>query len=80
MKPPATNDRVAISNSRLIAHDGKVATFKWQDYRAKGGERAKVMTLASDEFMCWPARYRCPRSISAMTRRSASFLLLETKI
>src|SRR5450830_1876034 len=43
--------RVAISNSRLIALDGKGVTFKWKDYRAKGRERAKVMTLASDEFI-----------------------------
>src|SRR5450830_1132539 len=43
--------RVAISNSRLIALDAKGATFKWKDYRAKGRERAKVMTLASDEFI-----------------------------
>src|SRR5471032_600519 len=43
--------RVAISNSRLIAFDGKAVTFKWKDYRAKGRERAKVMTLASDEFI-----------------------------
>jgi hypothetical protein len=43
--------RVAISNSRLIAFDGKAVTFKWKDYRAKGHDRAKVMTLASDEFI-----------------------------
>jgi Putative transposase. len=43
--------RVAISNSRLIALDAKGATFKWKDYRAKGRQRAKVMTLASDEFI-----------------------------
>ena len=38
--------RVAISNSRLIAFDGKTVTFKWKDYRAKGCDRQKVMTLA----------------------------------
>jgi hypothetical protein len=43
--------RVAISNSRLIALDAKAVTFKWKDYRAKGREQAKVMTLASDEFI-----------------------------
>jgi hypothetical protein len=26
-------------------------TFKWKDYRAKGRERAKVMTLATHEFI-----------------------------
>jgi len=43
--------RVAISNSRLIALDDNGVTFKWKDYRAKGRERAKLMTLASDEFI-----------------------------
>jgi hypothetical protein len=43
--------RVAISNSRLIAFDDAGVTFKWKDYRAKGRERAKVMTLATDEFI-----------------------------
>jgi hypothetical protein len=43
--------RVAIANSRLIACDDKGVTFKWKDYRAKGRERQKVMTLASGEFI-----------------------------
>jgi hypothetical protein len=43
--------RVAISNSRLISFDHVGVTFKWKDYRAKGRERAKVMTLATDEFI-----------------------------
>jgi hypothetical protein len=43
--------RVAIANSRLIACDGNGVTFRWKDYRAKGRERHKVMTLASDEFI-----------------------------
>jgi hypothetical protein len=43
--------RVAIANSRLIALDRKGVTFKWKDYRAKGRERAKVMTLVVDEFI-----------------------------
>jgi hypothetical protein len=43
--------RVAISNSRLIALDGKGVTFEWKDYRAKGPDRQKVMTLATDEFI-----------------------------
>ena len=43
--------RVAISNRRLIAFDSNGVTFKWKDYRAKGRERAKVMTLASNEFI-----------------------------
>jgi Putative transposase len=43
--------RVAIANRRLIAFDDAGVTFKWKDYRAKGRERAKVMTLATGEFI-----------------------------
>jgi hypothetical protein len=43
--------RVAIANSRLIALDDAGVTFCWKDYRAKGRERAKLMTLAVDEFI-----------------------------
>jgi hypothetical protein len=43
--------RVAIANSRLLALDDAGVTFKWKDYRAKGRERSKVMTLAVGEFI-----------------------------
>jgi hypothetical protein len=43
--------RVAIANRRLIALDEGSVTFTWKDYRAKGRDRAKVMTLAPQEFM-----------------------------
>jgi hypothetical protein len=43
--------RVAIANSRLIACDDTGVTFRWKDYRAKGRERHKVMTLTNDEFI-----------------------------
>ncbi|MCI0430434.1 MAG: transposase, partial [Rhodospirillales bacterium] len=43
--------RVAIANSRLIACDDNGVTFRWKDYRAKGRERQKIMTLASGEFI-----------------------------
>ena len=43
--------RVAISNSRLIALDDKGVTFKWKDYRIKGRDRLKTMTLAAHEFI-----------------------------
>ncbi len=43
--------RVAISNGRLIAFDGKRVTFKWKDYRAKAPDRHKIMTLAAGEFI-----------------------------
>ncbi len=43
--------RVAIANSRLIACDAETVTFRWKDYRAKGRERYKTMTLAVPEFI-----------------------------
>jgi len=43
--------RVAIANSRLVALDDAGVTFRWKDYRAKGRERFKLMTLAVDEFI-----------------------------
>ena len=43
--------RVAISNSRLIRFDRNGVTFRWKDYRAKGRDRQKVMTLAPGEFI-----------------------------
>src|SRR5919106_1166463 len=43
--------RVAIANSRLVALDDASVTFRWKDYRANGDERAKMMTLAIDEFI-----------------------------
>ena len=43
--------RVAIANSRLLALDDAGVTFKWKDYRAKGREHSKVMTLAVNEFI-----------------------------
>ena len=43
--------RVAISNRRLVALDGRGVTFRWKDYRAKGHTRNKTMTLGAEEFM-----------------------------
>jgi Putative transposase/Transposase zinc-binding domain len=43
--------RVAIANSRLIAFDQQSVTFKWKDYRIKGRDRYKRMTLATNEFI-----------------------------
>ena len=40
-----------ISNSRLIALDGKGVTFKCKDYRIKGRDRLKTMTLDPAEFI-----------------------------
>jgi hypothetical protein len=43
--------RVAIANSRLIAFDERAVTFRWKDYRIKGRDRYKRMTLATDDFI-----------------------------
>jgi Putative transposase len=43
--------RVAVSNSRLIALDAAGVTFKWKDYRIKGRDRLKTMTLDAAEFI-----------------------------
>ncbi len=43
--------RVAIANSRLLALDDNSVTFKWKDYRSKGPDRYKSMTLGIDEFI-----------------------------
>ena len=51
--------RVAISNSRLIAFNDAGVTFKWKDYRAKGRDKAKVMTLASRRVHP-PLPHPCP--------------------
>jgi hypothetical protein len=43
--------RVAISNRRLIAFDEAGVTFRYKDYRRDGGQRPRVMTLVTDEFI-----------------------------
>jgi len=43
--------RVAISNSRLISADRNAVTFKCKDYRLKGRDRYKSMSLAPSEFI-----------------------------
>ena len=43
--------RVAISNRRLLAFDEAGVTFRYKDYRRDGGQRPRVMTLATDEFI-----------------------------
>ncbi len=42
---------IAIANSRLVAVVGNGVTFKWKDYRAKGRQRYKTMTLEAPEFI-----------------------------
>jgi Putative transposase/Transposase zinc-binding domain len=43
--------RVAISNSRLVAFDEAGVAFRWKDYRIKGRDRFKTMTLDAAEFI-----------------------------
>jgi hypothetical protein len=43
--------RVAISNSRLISADENGVTFKWKDYRRKGRDRYRPLTLTTHEFI-----------------------------
>lgn len=43
--------RVAISNRRLVATDGKTVTFRVKDYRIAGAGRYKTMTLDAAEFI-----------------------------
>jgi hypothetical protein len=43
--PGRYTHRVALSNERLLdVKDGQV-TFQWKDYRVKGRQKSKVMTL-----------------------------------
>jgi hypothetical protein len=41
--------RVAISNQRLLAHDGRTVSFSWKNYRHH--HKRKIMTLDADEFL-----------------------------
>jgi Putative transposase/Transposase zinc-binding domain len=43
--------RVAISNSRLVSVDENGVMFRYKDYRLKGSDRYKTMTLAPAEFI-----------------------------
>jgi Putative transposase/Transposase zinc-binding domain len=43
--------RVALSNERLLDVKNGQVTFQWKDYRVKGREKSKVMTLENDEFI-----------------------------
>ena len=43
--------RVASSNARLIALGEAGVTFKWKDYRIKGRDRLRTMTLDAAEFI-----------------------------
>jgi len=42
---------VAITNSRLVAADAETVSFRWKDYRLKGTQCYKVMSLATGQFI-----------------------------
>jgi len=49
--PGRYTHRVAISNNRILdVGNGKVR-FQWKDYRGKGKQKSRVMTLDADEFI-----------------------------
>ena len=43
--------RVAISNHRILGVSNGQVSFQWKDYRGKGKQKSRVMTLAVDEFI-----------------------------
>jgi hypothetical protein len=43
--------RVAISNRRLLAFNNAGVTFRYKDYRSDGGQRPRVMTISTGEFI-----------------------------
>ena len=43
--------RVAISNQRLLGVADGAVTFQWKDYRHKGREKSREMTLKAGEFI-----------------------------
>jgi hypothetical protein len=43
--------RVAISNRRLLAFDNAGVTFRYKDYRRDDGQRQRIMTLGTEEFI-----------------------------
>jgi hypothetical protein len=51
--------RVAISNHRLIAHEGDQVTFRWKDYAR--GNKQRLMTLSAEEFLRRFVQHILPR-------------------
>ena len=45
----AYTHRLAISNRRLVAFDGKTVSFRWKDYRDEN--RSKILELDAPEFL-----------------------------
>jgi hypothetical protein len=77
--------RVALSNERLLDVKGGQVTFQWKDYRAKGKEKSRVMTLASDEFIrrflihVLPRGFQRIRFFGFLSNRNRKTRLADTK-
>jgi hypothetical protein len=54
--------RVAISNRRLLAFDKAGVTFRYKDYRRDDGQRQRIMTLGTEEFIRRFLLHLLPRS------------------
>ncbi|HYW40788.1 MAG TPA: IS91 family transposase [Terriglobales bacterium] len=77
--------RVALSNERLLdVKEGQV-TFQWKDYRSKGREKSRVMTLESDEFIrrflihVLPRGFQRIRFFGLLANRNRKALLAECR-
>src|SRR5438270_13689915 len=51
--------RVAISNHRIVAHEGDQVTFHWRDYAH--GNKQRLMTLSAEEFLRRFVQHVLPR-------------------
>jgi hypothetical protein len=51
--------RVAISNHRLVAHEGGQVTLRWKDYAR--GNKQRLMTLSAEEFLRRFVQHVLPR-------------------
>ncbi len=51
--------RVAISNHRIVAHEGDQVTFRWKDYAR--GNKQRLMTLTAEEFLRRFVQHVLPR-------------------
>jgi hypothetical protein len=51
--------RVAISNHRIVAHEGDQVTFRWRDYAH--GNKQRLMTLSAEEFLRRFVQHVLPR-------------------
>jgi hypothetical protein len=78
--------RVALSNQRLLDVKAGEVTFQWKDYRAKGREKSRVMTLKSDEFIrrflihVLPRGFQRIRFFGVLSNRSRKVRLAQCRL